>query len=309
MAEKLEVSPPAEDILPPGRKVVLILVGLVASGKSTFAQALERYFPQFRRCNQDELGDRRSVEALARQSLREGLSVVIDRTNFDESQRATWIRIAGEVPRTFVWVIVFDTPYEVCAVRLRNRTDHPTITTPELGLEVLERFQSLFRPPLPHEGYSRILYLKPADLPQAPELSAQEVQGILRRLKATPEVVQTHPPMHDSAYGGYGWRGGYSRGYRGGRDYRGGYQPHRGFPPRGAPAYRADGAPRGGYRDGPYRDEGALHWNTRRATDSFNVPEGGGSSSGWDGHPPATRGCRSGRGVSDYDRTERDWRR
>lgn len=40
--------------------------------------------PRFRRCNQDELGDRRSVEALARRSLREGLSVCIDRTNFDE---------------------------------------------------------------------------------------------------------------------------------------------------------------------------------------------------------------------------------
>ena len=52
--------------------------------QSTFAQALERHIPQFRRCNQDELGDRRSVEALTRQSLREGRSVVVDRTNFDE---------------------------------------------------------------------------------------------------------------------------------------------------------------------------------------------------------------------------------
>ena len=106
--------------------------------QSTFAQALERHFPQFRRCNQDELGDRRSVEALTQQSLREGLSVVIDRTNFDErcarflwwryivlnvclllrldSQRATWIRIARSVPGTLVWVIVFDTPYEVSSV-------------------------------------------------------------------------------------------------------------------------------------------------------------------------------------------------
>ncbi|PIL27854.1 hypothetical protein GSI_11008 [Ganoderma sinense ZZ0214-1] len=198
-----------EDVLPPGRQVMLVLVGLVASGKSTFAQALERHFPQFRRCSQDELGDRRSVEALARQTLGEGLSVVIDRTNFDESQRATWIRIGREVPGTLVWVMVFDTPYEVSPLSLHARvrrtlpnvaiegTGHPTITTPELGLEVLENFQSLFRPPVPHEGYSRILYLKPADLPPTPELSAEDVQGILRCLQATPEIVQNNPPVQD----------------------------------------------------------------------------------------------------------------
>ena len=37
------------------------------------------------------------------------------------SQRATWIRIAGEVPGTLVWVIVFDTPYEVSPVLLPVR--------------------------------------------------------------------------------------------------------------------------------------------------------------------------------------------
>ncbi|OJT08284.1 hypothetical protein TRAPUB_823 [Trametes pubescens] len=89
-------------IIPIGKQVVLILVGLIGSGKSTFAEALERYFPDFRRCSQDELGDRRSVEALARRSLRDGLSV----------QRANWINIAREFPQAEPWVIVFDTPYE-----------------------------------------------------------------------------------------------------------------------------------------------------------------------------------------------------
>lgn len=52
--------------------------------QSTFAHALERFFPEFRRCNQDDLGNRRKVEALALDSLRQGLSVCIDRTNIDE---------------------------------------------------------------------------------------------------------------------------------------------------------------------------------------------------------------------------------
>ncbi|KZT00666.1 P-loop containing nucleoside triphosphate hydrolase protein, partial [Laetiporus sulphureus 93-53] len=167
------------------QQVVLLLVGLVGSGKSTFAQALEAHLPHFRRCNQDDLGDRHAVEELARRTLVEGLSVCIDRTNFDERQRATWINIAREFPGTQVWVLVFDTPYEVCAERLRHRADHPTIKTPEVGLSVLARFSSQFRAPAPHEGHQRLLALRPADHP-APEYAREDVLAILRRVRDAP---------------------------------------------------------------------------------------------------------------------------
>ncbi|RDB23824.1 hypothetical protein Hypma_009019 [Hypsizygus marmoreus] len=94
-------------------RVVLILCGLVASGKSTFAEQLQQHYPQFHRCNQDVLGDRRQVERLARETLAQGHSVCIDRTNFNAAQRSYWIKIAREFPGTSIWVIVFDTPYEV----------------------------------------------------------------------------------------------------------------------------------------------------------------------------------------------------
>jgi hypothetical protein len=51
--------------------------------QSTFAAALQQHFPQFQRCNQDDLGDRRQVENLARATLSDGHSVCIDRTNFN----------------------------------------------------------------------------------------------------------------------------------------------------------------------------------------------------------------------------------
>lgn len=86
-------------------RVVLILCGLIASGKvsnlsgrrvvilfhpypngkSTFAEQLQQYYPKFHRCNQDDLGDRRQVERLARDTLSRGQSVCIDRTNFNAS--------------------------------------------------------------------------------------------------------------------------------------------------------------------------------------------------------------------------------
>lgn len=59
---------------------------MLSSLQSTFATALQAHFPEFVRCNQDELGDRRAVEDLARATLRNGGSVCIDRTNIDARQ-------------------------------------------------------------------------------------------------------------------------------------------------------------------------------------------------------------------------------
>ncbi|ETW79084.1 hypothetical protein HETIRDRAFT_240447, partial [Heterobasidion irregulare TC 32-1] len=172
-------------------KVVLILVGLIGSGKSSFAEALQRHFPRFIRCSQDELGDRRSVENLARRSLHEGLSVCIDRTNVDASQRCHWVNIAYEFPGTATWVLFFDTPFDVCAARIEKRMDHPTIKDVDTGRRVLARFASTFEDPSTHEGFDRILKVKPSD-----HLSSMYTRGdildILHR-------VQTSPPPDFSA--------------------------------------------------------------------------------------------------------------
>ncbi|KAK0202852.1 AAA domain-containing protein [Desarmillaria ectypa] len=171
-------------------KIVLILVGLIGSGKSTFAQALQDNFPDFRRCNQDDLGNRRAVEQIVRDSLRQGLSVCVDRTNFNEAQRKYWIQIAQEFG-TLIWVIVFDTPYEVCVSRLRERKSHPTIKTPEQALDVLARFASDFVPPMSHEGYHRCLYFSPSDHP-SPTYSESDISTIFQKVRnsvpASPSV-------------------------------------------------------------------------------------------------------------------------
>jgi len=173
-------------------QVVLILVGLIGSGKSTFAQALEHNLPtSFRRCNQDDLGNRRSVEALARQTLKSGLSVCIDRTNFDVQQRAHWIRIARDFSAP-VWVLVFDTPVQVCLERLRTRTGHPTIKGFNQASKVLNLFHSQFQYPRPNEGYDSILYLKPSDHP-SPHWSQGEIVAILNRLDKPAPREQSMP--------------------------------------------------------------------------------------------------------------------
>ncbi|GBE89128.1 P-loop containing nucleoside triphosphate hydrolase protein [Sparassis latifolia] len=215
------------------KQVVLLLVGLIGSGKSTFAEALQEHVPNFRRCNQDDLGDRRRVESLARLSLSQGLSVCIDRTNFDEAQRATWIKIAREYLGTYVWVIVFDTPYEVCIERLRVRTNHPTIKTPTEALSVLSRFQSQYYPPAPHEGHTRILNLRTPD--QSPAYTRAHVLAILQRVRDAPSIDPATASRHEPSTRGRGYRGlSRGRGYRDSWSGAGGYRDSaRGYGARG----------------------------------------------------------------------------
>ncbi|KAI6125405.1 hypothetical protein EDD16DRAFT_457379 [Pisolithus croceorrhizus] len=166
-----------------GEQTMLILVGLVASGKSTFAEALERHFPRFRRCNQDDLGNRRLVEELC-SSDSTGRLVSVHRPHQLQCSRSYWTNIARAFPSVTINVIVFDTPYHVCASRLQHRTSHPTIKDPRHGMSILANFASEFQLPSPDEGYDNILYLKPSDHP-SPEYTRDEILSILTRLRAS----------------------------------------------------------------------------------------------------------------------------
>lgn len=48
------------------------------------------------RVNQDEMGTRKACEQVARKSFKDGLSVVVDRCNFDFQQRQNWLKLAQE---------------------------------------------------------------------------------------------------------------------------------------------------------------------------------------------------------------------
>jgi len=163
-------------------QIVLVLVGLVGSGKSIFATALQENHPKFRRCNQDELKSRKTVERFVRSYLTQGLSVCVDRTNIDTTQRSHWINIAREFKGSRVWCIVFDTPINVCADRLQTRRYHPTIKSPEQGVAILHRFASEFEPPNFEEGLDRIFYLSHTTHP-SPRFTKGDLTSILERVR------------------------------------------------------------------------------------------------------------------------------
>lgn len=104
---------------------MVICQGIPGSGKSTFAQRLQDEYGWVRVC-QDVLGNRHRCVQHARQSLISGRDVVIDRCNFDRSQRRHWVDIVYE-QGIFVGCVLFATPFAICLQRVNAREDHETL--------------------------------------------------------------------------------------------------------------------------------------------------------------------------------------
>ena len=86
--------------------------------------------------SQDTLGSRSKCVTVARAALSAGKRVVIDRTNFDSKQRATWVHLAHNCwpacDQTFtitphICVVRFDTTRELCVQRCKANRNHPTL--------------------------------------------------------------------------------------------------------------------------------------------------------------------------------------
>jgi predicted kinase len=118
---------------------VILLCGLPGSGKSTLARRILSIDPTIISVNQDELGDRRACENLilnhlAHQSLSTNdsgddahastVTVLVDRCNFDQRQRQTWISMAHAFHGRAA-AITLQVPIAVCADRIRTRENHP----------------------------------------------------------------------------------------------------------------------------------------------------------------------------------------
>ena len=107
--------------------LLVLLVGVPGSGKSTFVQELLANVPasaQWSRISQDALGTRKKCFRAANDALEQGRHVIIDRCNFDAEQRAHWLRLP-QLPKGGARAAVFlDVPQNVAYDRVLARPAH-----------------------------------------------------------------------------------------------------------------------------------------------------------------------------------------
>ncbi|CBQ70930.1 conserved hypothetical protein [Sporisorium reilianum SRZ2] len=232
---------------------LVVLSGLIGSGKSTFARALCQYYPDWRCCNQDELGDRHAVVYAARTALLAGHNVVIDRTNIDAKQRRTWLELArelsapsssavpGETSTPARKVITISLTLTISTVvaeeRLRARVGHETIKTPEEALGILPHFLRMYQKATVEEGLHYVLTFPAAKMSSEP--SADEVRAILLdRLEDEVRADGVLPERPPARSGGGGARGRERGRGRGASAVYAAHHQHQPYPlQRAAPAY------------------------------------------------------------------------
>lgn len=134
---------------------VIVLCGVVGSGKTYFSTALCRLLPNWQRVSQDDLGSRPACEVAVKDHLMNHTDVIIDRCNFDRKQRATWIRIA-KTQNAKIVALELKTPIEVCRSRILAREAHPTGVIGSFGSGILNSFVRDYRSPVADEGFSKV---------------------------------------------------------------------------------------------------------------------------------------------------------
>ncbi|CAE6498547.1 unnamed protein product [Rhizoctonia solani] len=226
--------------------ILIVLCGLVGSGKSTFATALQREFPEVRRCNQDELGRREDVEREVHAALSQGLSVCVDRTNFDPGQRRTWIDIARQHSNIEIWGITMDTPFDV----------------------VLSRFSYQFVPISANEGFNRVYRIAPRE---NPDYTREELENILAAIRESP-----YAPFPDALP--QASRSSQDRGRRGYFSSRGsgshGWRSHH-------PASPSSSSSWGPTPQGPQQDLSSGNWRVQGSSSTDSHRGYGYRSRGW----------------------------
>lgn len=136
---------------------VIVMVGLVGAGKTTYAK---KYFPNYYRVSQDELGSRDACIKAATEILDKGRDLLIDRTNVSKEQRKHWIDLALYYGANAITAVYLHVDPEECVDRLTYRKDHPTIPVEMLHTkkrDIVYKFYNKLEIPQLDEGFSSIL--------------------------------------------------------------------------------------------------------------------------------------------------------
>lgn len=131
----------------------VILVGLQASGKSTFCR--ERFFDTHLRLNLDMLRTRHRERRLLAVCVETNLRFVVDNTNASRAERAVYIEAARR-HRFRVVGYVFRTPAAECLRRNALRTGSARVPDAAVGATAAR-----YEPPTAEEGFDELFAVDP----------------------------------------------------------------------------------------------------------------------------------------------------
>ena len=127
-------------------KELIVLIGPIGSGKTTFSKTLQTNFSI--RISQDEMGRRAYLDHF-HQAIQEGVPrVIIDRQNFNRDQRSRFVEPARKAGYCITF-FEFDWDWDICFSRVTRRKNHPTIerNNPELTEKILHMYQGMYERP------------------------------------------------------------------------------------------------------------------------------------------------------------------
>jgi predicted ABC-type ATPase len=131
-------------------KELMILVGPIGSGKTTFSKTLEN--DTSIRISQDEMGRKAYLEHFKAAIRNEVPRILIDRQNFNKEQRERFIKPAREAGYC-VTVFELKTNTATCIERVVTRVGHPTVVSGdvELAQEIVNRYLINYEAPTADE--------------------------------------------------------------------------------------------------------------------------------------------------------------
>eukprot|EP00397_Hematodinium_sp_SG-2012_P011029 GEMP01011156.1.p1 GENE.GEMP01011156.1~~GEMP01011156.1.p1 ORF type:complete len:876 (+),score=192.79 GEMP01011156.1:59-2629(+) len=137
-----------------GKKPSFIMcVGLPGSGKSWFADMLEKRGGYARVCQDECDGSRDIVENTLGKQITKG-KVVLDRCNPTKADRAHFLGLAFKPSNALA--VHFSAPPDLCKQRIVARTNHPTITSAHQGARAVDSFAACLVPPTTDEGFAAV---------------------------------------------------------------------------------------------------------------------------------------------------------